>query len=100
MGSAMVAEPDIWAFDLESIDEPLDAFLDRVADGRRRVVVRRGGVPLVAIEPMATRLRAEDVELLREVSDLFADVPLDELDRQVDAAVAEVRRQRRERNGG
>lgn len=95
----MVAEPENWAFDLESIDEPLDAFLDRVAGGRHRVVVRRGGVPLVVIEPAASRLWAEDFALLQEVSNLFADVPLDELDRQVEAAISDVRRQRRERKG-
>ncbi len=92
----MVAEPESRAFDLEAIDEPLDEFLDRVAGGQGRVVVRRGGVPLVVIEPASSRLRPEDIALLNEVSALFADVPLDEIDRQVDAAIAEVRRLRRE----
>lgn len=99
----IVAEPDNRAFDLESIDEPLDEFLDRVADGRRRVVVRRGGVPLVVIAPAASRMRAEDFALLRDVSDRFADVPadvpLDGIDRRVAAAIAQVRRQRRARHG-
>lgn len=93
----MVAEPETSNIDLERIDEPLAAFLDRVADGRRRVVVRRGGRPLVLIEPVAAPLSDKDIEFLREVSDLFADVPLDEIEREVDAAVADVRRRRTER---
>ncbi len=96
----MVAEPESRAFDLEAIDEPLDEFLDRVAGGQGRVVVRRGGVPLVVIEPAAVPWREDQVEFLREISNRFADVPLDEIDREVGAAIAEVRRQRRERQDG
>jgi hypothetical protein len=93
----VVADRDEWAVDLERIDEPLDSFLARVATERRGLVVRRAGRPPIVIEPAAPAWGEDQIAFLREAGDRFADVPLDEIDRQVEQAITEVRRQRRDR---
>jgi hypothetical protein len=94
---AASSEPDEWSVDLERIDEPIAQILERVANGGRRLVVRRGGRPLVVIEPASPVWDEEELAFLCDISDRFADVPIDEIDRQVEQAIVEVRRQRRAR---
>jgi PHD/YefM family antitoxin component YafN of YafNO toxin-antitoxin module len=73
-----------------------------------RVVLEKGGIPVAAIVSpqdfaLFQRLEAErdrDFAVLFEIGEKFKDVPLEELEREVAKAVAEVReenRQRRER---
>lgn len=82
--------------------------LDRVQHKQTRVVVERDGIPAAAIvsaDDLARldrydEARADRFAGLNRISDAFADVPLDELEREVEEAIAETRaRARQERNG-
>ncbi len=103
----MVVEPaptDEQAIDVESVEGSVADFLERVNRTGAGVVVRRNGVPLVVIAPLASPANGdesagwdEDAALLRGVSAEFAEVPLDELERRVAQAVADARVRRRAR---
>ena len=103
----MVAEPsppDERAIDVESVEDSVAEFLERVSRTGADVVVRRNGVPLVVIAPLLPPVDTDtpvaweqDDALLRGVSAEFADVPLDELERRVAESVGNARRRRRER---
>lgn len=95
----MVAKPmpDERAIDLEDVEAPVAAFLERVSR-EGGAVVRRNGVPLVVITPSAASDEAADTTapasgdaLLREVSALFASEQLDEIERCVADAVRHAR---------
>jgi prevent-host-death family protein len=75
--------------------------LNRVFRTRSRVVIEKSGIPVAAIVPIADykwlqrmdAKREHDFAAINEIGKAFADVPLDELQREVDKAVAEVKRE-------
>lgn len=100
----MVAKPwpDERTIDVEEIEPSVAGFLERVSR-EGGAVVRRNGVPLVVITPSAaseavatTSPRSSGDALLREVSALFAEEPLDEIERRVAETVRHVRQRRRQ----
>ncbi|MBI4310880.1 MAG: type II toxin-antitoxin system Phd/YefM family antitoxin [Chloroflexi bacterium] len=83
-----------------------DALLDQVSKEKARVLVEKDGVPVAAIvspedlERLVEyeRRREEGFKVLHEISAAFKDVPREEIEREVDKAVAQVREEmRRER---
>lgn len=77
------------------------ALLNDVSRGKSRVIIEKQGAPIAAIisprdleffESMESR-RVDQFKALDEVGKAFADVPLDQLEREVARAVAEVRGQ-------
>ena len=85
----------------------LSELLNRVHDREMRVMISKGNLPVAAIVSIddLERLnqldaqREADFEVFREISAAFADQAPEEIEEQVDRAVAEVRAEaRRERN--
>ena len=88
---------------LTDTKQRLSEVVNRVAQGESRVVIEKSGLPVAAI------ISADEYErfvrydngwrartaAIARFSDAFADVPLDELEAEVDRAVADVRAQRR-----
>jgi prevent-host-death family protein len=77
--------------------------VDAVFRRRQRVVLEKAGIPVAALVSAEDleRLRRYDAEreadfaVLDRIGAAFADVPADELEREVAKAVAEVRAERR-----
>lgn len=95
---------------LDAADAPRrwEELVGKVAAGEARAVLERHGAPAVAL--IAARdlellqfyekKRAERFEVFDRLAAAFADVPGDELEREIDKAIAEVREEmRRERQG-
>jgi prevent-host-death family protein len=88
---------------LTDTKQQLSQVVNRVARGEARVVVEKSGLPVAAIISVADYRHFLDAEAQREarfeaiarISDAFADVPVDELERQVERALAESRARRR-----
>lgn len=84
-----------------------DNLVDRVEQQGGRVVIERDGIPVAAIVSTADldrlttfeREREERFRILDEVRTAFADIPSEELEREAARAIAEVRADRRARNG-
>jgi prevent-host-death family protein len=77
----------------------LSQVVNRVARREARIIVEKSGVPVAAIvstddlqrlDEMDARSQAQ-MEAMSRISEAFADVPLDQLERQVALALAEVR---------
>lgn len=74
-----------------------------VARGETRVVVEKSGLPVAAIISAgdyrcflaAEAKREARFDAIDRISDAFADVPVEELERQVERALTEARTQRR-----
>ncbi|HEU0115055.1 MAG TPA: hypothetical protein VFQ80_10285 [Thermomicrobiales bacterium] len=100
--NGMPAESSVRVLDLEETEGSIGEFAERVARTAQRIVLRRDGVPLAVIAPVEPGDAETDDEaasrrdeaLLHEVSALFADVPLDELEREIAKARAAVRARR------
>jgi antitoxin (DNA-binding transcriptional repressor) of toxin-antitoxin stability system len=79
------------------------ARLSRVFRREARVIVEKGGIPVAAIIPMweyefFLRLKAkrdEEFKFLEDFGAKFADIPPEELEREVAKALAEVRAENR-----
>jgi prevent-host-death family protein len=77
--------------------------VNEVARGESRILVEKSGLPVVAVVSARDMERLRDYEeQLRErwdalavFSERFKDIPLEELEAEVDKAVAEVRREQR-----
>lgn len=82
--------------------------LDLLSDGDTRVVVEQDGVLVAAIVSKqdweslkrSDELRIRALEAVKRMSEAFADVPDEELERQVSKALAEVREENRQRSAG
>jgi prevent-host-death family protein len=79
--------------------------LNEVFRGEKRVVVEKSGIPVAAIvSPQDFKLlarleqeRAEQFKILDEIGAAFQDVPPEEIEREVNRAIAQVRRETRQR---
>lgn len=79
--------------------------LNRVFRRESRVVIERSGIPVAAIIPYREyefflhlkAKRDERFKALDEFAEPFKDVPLEEIEREVAKAIAEVRAENRER---
>lgn len=92
---------------LTDTKQHLSEVVNRVARGEAHIVVEKSGLPVVAIismdeyrrfkaeEAASAARRAELGKLMTEISKAFADVPVDELERQVDRALQKVRAEMR-----
>lgn len=91
---------------LSDTKQQLSHVVNSVALGESRVVVEKSGLPVVAIisaEEYRRFLeldaeRTSRFEAMGRISDAFADVPLPDLEREVDRAVEAVRERRRSVN--
>lgn len=96
-------EATLRAVDVQEIGDPLGRIIDQVRDHHERLVIEQDGVAVAAMVPLADlrRLRqfdeiwADGTAAMERVSDAFADVPVPELERQVELALAEVRAEMR-----
>jgi len=83
----------------------LSELLNRVFRREARIVITKGDIPVAALVSMNDLERLEkwsaereaDFAVFDQISAAFADVPEDELQREVDRALAEVRARRRAR---
>lgn len=81
----------------------LSGVVNDVAEGKSPVVVEKSGLPVVAVISLEEyrRFKASEDEKNRawnaiaRISEAFSDIPLDELDAEVERAVAEVRAEMR-----
>ncbi len=84
---------------LTDTKQHLSEVVNRVARGETRVVVEKSGLPVAAIISVDEyrrfvadeAQRAARFEAIGRISDAFADVPVDELERQVTRALNETR---------
>ena len=73
--------------------------LNRVYREKEQVVIEKNGIPVAAIVPMSVvrdakmteERRAAALSSLREVQEAFAGIPQDELERELEAALAEAK---------
>lgn len=106
--AAIQKETPAEALKFTDIRQNLSQIVNRVARRETRVIIEKSGVPVAAIVStddlrrlgeMDAR-RQEQIDAMGRISDAFAEVPLDELERQVAVALAEVRDEMRaERQG-
>ncbi len=97
------ALPSTQSLTIADLERDPKAVVERVRHGATRVLVEEPDGPVVAIVSVADleRLRANDAErealdeALGRISDAFADVPVEELERQVEMALARVRAETR-----
>ena len=86
----------------------LDALVDRVSRRETRVVVAKSGVPMVAIVPaedlarldQLAQERAERFKVIDEVRQAFKDVPPEEIERETDRVLAQIREEDRRQATG
>ncbi|MFN8662815.1 MAG: type II toxin-antitoxin system prevent-host-death family antitoxin [Thermomicrobiales bacterium] len=96
-------EPETESLEINEVQSHLMSLVHDVAQKQSRVLVEEGGAPVAALVSLAdyrqlTRLdeqRAEDLRVVSEIQELFSDVPPEELEREIDLAVAEVRAEMR-----
>lgn len=89
--------------DVKSARERLGEIVERVRRDGDRVEIEADGKTAAALVSMADlrRLQASDArrerafQAIAKISDAFADVPVEELERQVERSLAEVRARRR-----
>lgn len=88
---------------LTDTKQQLSQVVNRVARGETRVVVEKSGLPVAAIISADEYRRFREAEAQREarfdaigrISDAFAEVPVEELERQVARALTAARAQMR-----
>ncbi|HWV34774.1 MAG TPA: type II toxin-antitoxin system prevent-host-death family antitoxin [Thermomicrobiales bacterium] len=95
---------------LSDTKQQFSKVINEVASGEARVVVEKSGLPVAAVISMdeyrqflrSEEQRAEQWAALERISKAFADVPLEELEAEIDKAVqqarAEIRAERARRS--
>jgi prevent-host-death family protein len=98
--NAPEAEPE--TIEISAAGRQFDDLVNRVARDASRVIVARDGKPVAALVPIRdlARLQVDDKRLaerrrlVEEFAEPFKDVPPDEIQREVDRAIAAVRARR------
>ena len=96
-------QPTTSTMKISDVKQHLNRLANQIYRDRTRIVVEKSGIPVVAIVSIddlrrLERLdqeRAERFKIFEEIGAAFADVPADELEREVERAVTEVRAKRR-----
>jgi prevent-host-death family protein len=99
----MREQPTTETMKISEVKQQLNRLVNRVYRHETRIVVEKSGIPvagIVSIEDLRRldrldRERAEHFKVLEEFGEAFKDVPVEELEREVARALAEVRAERR-----
>jgi prevent-host-death family protein len=94
-------KPEIKTVQVSEARQRLPDLLNRVYQGKTRIVVERSGIPIAAIVSVDELQQLESFDQQREelwalvqhMSEAFKDVPPDELEREVNRAVAQARKE-------
>jgi prevent-host-death family protein len=89
--------------EVSDVRNEIDGLLDRVHRGETRLLVEKSGVPMAMIISLeewgeideSKRRREDPFAILDELGAAFADVPPEEIEREAEKAVAEVRAEMR-----
>lgn len=95
--------PPTETFSASEARQAWSSLLNSVSAGEKRVVIEKNGSPIAALISVSDfrqferdeRLRRERFKVLEEFSAAYADVPVEEIEREVARAVQEVREERR-----
>ena len=88
---------------ISEVKQQLNRLVNRVYRHETRVMVEKSGIPVAGIVSAQDlrrldrldRERAERFKILEEFGEAFKDVPAEELERETERALAEVRAERR-----
>jgi prevent-host-death family protein len=94
-------KPEVKKVQASEARQRLPDLLNRVYQGKTRIVVERSGIPVAAIVSVEELRHLEALDQDREelwtvmqrMSEAFKDVPPDELEREVTKAVAQARKE-------
>ena len=83
--------------------QKLSGLINEVFDRKTRIVIQRSGIPVAAVVSPADLAYLEKMEaereerfrVLAEMREPFEDVPSEEIEREVERAIAEVRGEKR-----
>lgn len=97
--SLAVLKPELRTIDLAEVRGPLADIIEQAARDGERLIVEKNGAPLAEVVPTSTLSeRASRMEELfaemSRIGEAFADVPLDDLERDVEREVDAVRAER------
>lgn len=104
---AVKTQPVLDTMTVSQARQQFSETLNRVYRGEARVVVEKSGIEVGAIiSPRdlrdlqhLDRIRAQGWEAVARLRSAFADVPDDELEREIDNAIAEVKAERQQASG-
>lgn len=99
----MVAQPTLQIVKMSVAKQGLDQLVDEVSRHTTRIVVEQSGkavAGIVSVEDLQRldrldQQRAERFRILDEIGEAFKDAPAEELEREVERALADVRAKRR-----
>ena len=92
-------EPTMRTMKISEVKNTLSSLVNSVYRERTRILIEKSGIPVAGIVSIAdleqlARLdqeRAEAFKVIDELREAFKDVPAEEIDREADRAVAELR---------
>jgi prevent-host-death family protein len=99
----MPEQPTTQTMKISEVKQQLNRLVNQVYRRETRVMVEKSGIPVAGIVSaedlrrldQLDRERAERFKVLEEFGEVFKDVPVEELEREVARALAEVRAERR-----
>jgi prevent-host-death family protein len=99
----MSEQPTTQTMKISEVKQQLNRLVNQVYRRETRVMVEKSGIPVAGIVSaedlkrldQLDRERAERFKVLEEFGEAFKDVPVEELEREVARALAEVRAERR-----
>ena len=99
----MPEQPTTQTMKISEVKQQLNRLVNQVYRRETRVMVEKSGIPVAGIVSaedlrrldQLDRERAERFKVLEEFGEAFKDVPVEELEREVARALAEVRAERR-----
>jgi prevent-host-death family protein len=94
-------KPEVKKVQASEARQRLPDLLNRVYQGKTRIVVERSGIPVAAIVSVDELQQLESFDqqrdelwaVMQRMSEAFKDVPPDELEREVSRAVAQARKE-------